>query len=473
MSDFIGRWNIIVFCTFLTSIGFLLQALSWDYWSLIGFRLFTGLVGGTRPVVTVYISDWIKTPDMLTFWMSLMPVASSLASFIGPLLGGIVVEADTSEPLNSAYIGFALNFTGFLLMWFFVDKSPRDVGEKLGLAKFLAAIRPGSHKEVQVKEGEEASMRNPGPMVEWSGIIPFILACCFVNMGTQGWSVLLVTMQQDMGFSSLVMGLISGWCGIAIMISQLLFLPFAMKKLHWTITTLTIFGFGISTCIIVPPFAEKIWVICIVGAILSAGLPLANLGVFTMFPRLCDVSVKGRVMALTSVSSNLSKCVSILLCGVLYDIRKWIPYAMLLAVMMLGVLTGVVLIRLLPKALDHRRRMNLAIAAAKTSRSRNEKKSVWLKRGLNDRFAFDALEEQRYYYLAPFGVVKVAEIDALLEMSKKAVDRMPRLCFSSKAVIIPDIMKFHLGCWSTKMLEAHGYLNWDACEEEIEMLLKN
>lgn len=25
MSDFIGRWNIIVFCTFLTSIGFLLQ----------------------------------------------------------------------------------------------------------------------------------------------------------------------------------------------------------------------------------------------------------------------------------------------------------------------------------------------------------------------------------------------------------------------------------------------------------------
>lgn len=55
-----------------------------------------------------------------------------------------------------------------------------------------------------------------------------------------------------------------------------------MKKLHWTITTLTIFGFGISTCIIVPPFAEKIWVICIVGAILSAGLPLANLGVFTV-----------------------------------------------------------------------------------------------------------------------------------------------------------------------------------------------
>ncbi|KAF4738742.1 hypothetical protein FOZ63_026382, partial [Perkinsus olseni] len=41
ISDFVGRWNIIVLCTFLTSVGFLLQALAWDYWSLIGFRLFT------------------------------------------------------------------------------------------------------------------------------------------------------------------------------------------------------------------------------------------------------------------------------------------------------------------------------------------------------------------------------------------------------------------------------------------------
>ncbi|KAF4683448.1 hypothetical protein FOZ60_009107 [Perkinsus olseni] len=86
---------------------------------------------------------------------------------------------------------------------------------------------------------------------------------------------------------------------------------------------------------------------------------------------------------------------------------------------------------------------------------------------------FDALEEQRYYYLAPFGAVTVADMDELLELSKKGTDRMPRLCFPSKAVIIPDIMKFHLGCWTTKMLDAHGYLNWDACPKEIEMLLEN
>ncbi|KAF4649145.1 hypothetical protein FOZ61_001690, partial [Perkinsus olseni] len=431
--------------------------------------------GGTRPVVSVYISDWVKAPDMLTFWMSLMPVASSLASFVGPLLGGIVVQADTSEPLNSAYVGFVLNFAGFLFVFFYADKSPRDVSENLSPSKLVAIIRGESGEKTPVKgeENDSESMRTPGPLVEWSGIIPFIMACGFVNMGTQGWSVLLVTMQQDIGFSSLAMGLISGWCGVWIMVGQLAFLPFAVNRLHWTMATLMVFGFAISTCIIVPPFAENIWVICAVGAIFSGGLPLANLGAFTMFPRLCDVAVKRRVMGLTSVCSNISKCVSILLCGVLYDVEKWIPYAMLLAVMILGVITGLVQTRLLPQALDHRRRMNLAIAAARTSRSRNNKSDLWLKRGLNDRFAFDALEEQRYYYLAPFGAVTVADMGELLELSKKGRDRMPRLCFPSKAVIIPDIMKFHLGCWTTKMLDAHGYLNWDACPKEIEMLLEN
>ncbi|KAF4667194.1 hypothetical protein FOL47_003679 [Perkinsus chesapeaki] len=474
--DFAGRWNVIVVCTFLTSLGFLLQALAWNYWSLVGFRLFTGLVGGTRPVVIVYISDWIKTPDMLTFWMSLMPVASSVASFVGPLLGGIVVEADPTSPLNSAYVGFALNFTGFLLVLFCVDKSPGDISEKLSPYKLWNMIMQEVHKltSSKSKSPEDVPLfRSPGPLVEWSAIIPFMLACGLSNAGTQGWSVLLVTLQQDLGFSSLVMGLISGWCGVWIIVGQLLFLPFVLKHLHWTMATLMIFGFAVSTCIIVPAFVNNIWIICVVAAIFSAGLPLAKTGVFTMFPLLCDVTVKGRVMGLTTVVSNVSRCISSILCGVLYDIKRWIPYTMLLGFMFVGIGVGIFLIYSLPKALDHRRRMNLAMAAARTSRDKSESNQLWKKRSLVDRFAFDALEEQHYYYLAPFGAVTEKEVDSLLEMSKQGARRMPRLCFQSKAVIIPDIMKLHLGRWTSKMLEAHGYRNWDACPQDLQLLLEN
>ncbi|EER06105.1 hypothetical protein Pmar_PMAR027159, partial [Perkinsus marinus ATCC 50983] len=53
ISDHTGRWNAILICELLTAVGFLMQALSWSFWSLVGFRFFTGFVGGTRVVIIV------------------------------------------------------------------------------------------------------------------------------------------------------------------------------------------------------------------------------------------------------------------------------------------------------------------------------------------------------------------------------------------------------------------------------------
>ncbi|KAF4655492.1 hypothetical protein FOZ61_007553 [Perkinsus olseni] len=115
VSDYTGRWNTIMVCSLPTAIGFLMQALSWSFWSLVGFRFFTGFIGGTRVVIIVYITDWMTERNMLTFWMSFIPIVSSVSSFAGPFLGGIVAQADTSEPLNPAYAGLALNAASFLL----------------------------------------------------------------------------------------------------------------------------------------------------------------------------------------------------------------------------------------------------------------------------------------------------------------------------------------------------------------------
>ncbi|EER07557.1 hypothetical protein Pmar_PMAR001718 [Perkinsus marinus ATCC 50983] len=53
ISDHTGRWNALLFCQLLTAVGFLMQALSWSFWSLVGFRFFTGFVGGTRAVIVL------------------------------------------------------------------------------------------------------------------------------------------------------------------------------------------------------------------------------------------------------------------------------------------------------------------------------------------------------------------------------------------------------------------------------------
>ncbi|KAF4752659.1 hypothetical protein FOZ62_012991, partial [Perkinsus olseni] len=180
VSDYTGRWNTLMVCTLLQAVGFLLQALSWSFWSLVGFRFFTGFVGGTRVIIIVYITDWISERNMLTFWMSFIPIVSSVSSFAGPFVGGIIAQADQSRPLNPAYAGLALNAMSFLLVLLFMRKSPKDAGLRICISRRSEVASSVSSKPSNAF----------GPLVEWKAILLWFLVCGISSAGTQGWSVL-------------------------------------------------------------------------------------------------------------------------------------------------------------------------------------------------------------------------------------------------------------------------------------------
>ncbi|EER05193.1 Tetracycline resistance protein, class B, putative [Perkinsus marinus ATCC 50983] len=264
ISDHTGRWNAILICELLTAVGFLMQALSWSFWSLVGFRFFTGFVGGTRVVIIVYITDWMSDRNMLTFWMSFIPIVSSVSSFAGPFLGGMVAQADESAPLNPAYVGLTLNAASFFLVLFCMRKSPKDAGLRLCASK--------RNETASVAESKPSSIA--GPLVEWRAVCLWFLLCGLSSAGTQGWSLLLVTIQKELGLSSIVLGSISGWCGLMIITGQLVVLPFLFHRLKFSEGAVVVFGFVLAPFIIILGFVTNIWATIAIGSLFSLGVPL-------------------------------------------------------------------------------------------------------------------------------------------------------------------------------------------------------
>ncbi|KAF4723051.1 hypothetical protein FOZ63_025652 [Perkinsus olseni] len=461
VSDRAGRWNTIMVCSLLTAFGFLLQALSWSFWSLVGFRFFTGFVGGTRVVIIVYITDWMTERYMLTFWMSFIPIVSSVSSFAGPFLGGIVAQADQSHPLNPAYAGFALNATSFLLVLLFMRKSPKDAGLRICTSK--------------TSEGSSSAASTPssafGPLVEWKAVLLWFLVCGLSSAGTQGWSVLLVTIQKELGLSSLVLGSISGWCGLMIIAGQLLVLPILFHRLKFSEGAVVVFGFALSPSIIILGFVADLWATVAIGSLFSLGVPLIMTMGFAIFSRLCDPSRKSFIVGLLALDVNIFKVVSILLSGILYDINKWIPYVMLFCLVVVGMVAGFAIMRIMPKALRRRSRVKVILAATEASRSRING-NLEKRRFLKDRLGFGNEESQGDALALPSGSASKEEIDAILDWIKHCFFLPPKTFSESKGDIVPDLVKSLLGRWTTTMLEQHGYVNWYECDREIVMLLE-
>ncbi|EER07556.1 hypothetical protein Pmar_PMAR001717, partial [Perkinsus marinus ATCC 50983] len=195
--------------------------------------------------------------------MSFVPIVSSVSAFAGPVLGGIVVQVDQSAPLNPAYAGLAIDFASFVLVLLFMRKSPRDVRLHLCITTSQTANKPSSEP-----------FKTVAPLVEWKAIVLWFLVCAVSIGGTQQWSVLLVTIQKELGLSSLVLGSISGWCGLMIITGQLLVLPFLSHRLKFSEGAVVVFGFALAPSIIILCFVTNLWATIAVGSLLSLGVPL-------------------------------------------------------------------------------------------------------------------------------------------------------------------------------------------------------
>ena len=91
-AQLVGRKKFYMACVTLFTVSSLLCGLSWSLGSLIFFRVLQGLGGGGLMVVTMAAIGDLVPPDRRARYQGMFGGVYGLATIVGPLLGGFLVE---------------------------------------------------------------------------------------------------------------------------------------------------------------------------------------------------------------------------------------------------------------------------------------------------------------------------------------------------------------------------------------------
>jgi multidrug resistance protein len=87
LSDKYGRRPIILLTLAINALGYAAFAFSFDFWTLLGSRVVSGVGGGSIGVAQAYIAD-VTTPSERSRGMGLVGAAFGLGFVFGPIIGG-------------------------------------------------------------------------------------------------------------------------------------------------------------------------------------------------------------------------------------------------------------------------------------------------------------------------------------------------------------------------------------------------
>lgn len=96
LSDRYGRRPVLIVSQAGTAVSFVILALSHHYWVMLLARMLDGASGGNILVARAYVADVTK-PEERSRGMGLIGMAFGLGFVLGPLLGGLVLQAPVSD----------------------------------------------------------------------------------------------------------------------------------------------------------------------------------------------------------------------------------------------------------------------------------------------------------------------------------------------------------------------------------------
>ena len=102
-----------------SSITFFLQALAWNYPTLLGARVLAGLTGNSIPVALTYIGMKVPTEEKPRY-MSYVGLCVTSSFIIGPVIGGSLSKYGLTAPLWFA--GF-IAAAGFVVCFYLLDNA--------------------------------------------------------------------------------------------------------------------------------------------------------------------------------------------------------------------------------------------------------------------------------------------------------------------------------------------------------------
>jgi len=313
LSDRIGRKPIISIGIIGYAISLFLFGLASSFWTLFIARSLSGILSSATSVASLaYVGD-SSLEDERSKNMSQLGASMSVGVMIGPLLGGILAGYSLALPF---FTGAGISFIAFILI---VTLLPESIERSVQ-----------SHKRESFDFTHLRSM-----LLGSTGIILLLIFIVnFCQTGLQGITGLYFV--DKFGFTTGQAGVV--WmvlAGVLIVVQGFLTGPLEKKP-------------GEKRLILIGVFCKALVAFAMV---LTSGF-VSVLVVFSLFAVSSAITVptlnaslskvanehKGTLMGFASTAGNLSKVVAPLLAGYLYESNIELPYIVMGAVALIGVI---------------------------------------------------------------------------------------------------------------------------------------
>ncbi|XDZ65094.1 MFS transporter [Alphaproteobacteria bacterium LSUCC0684] len=196
LSDRIGRKKVLITSILITTIGYMIFALTTNLALMFVARIISGLASGNISVVHAIITDNTEA-DQRARWMGLMGASVGLGFVAGPALGGLLSGVGGAVHTAPFLVAAALAFLGMMLCQFFVEES----------------IRPDPKMRLPFAERWRDFIA--------SGLGGFAVAVFLLNLAFAQVEVSFVLVMKDvLGFTSMNTGWVFTWIGVLIVIIQ-------------------------------------------------------------------------------------------------------------------------------------------------------------------------------------------------------------------------------------------------------------
>jgi DHA1 family tetracycline resistance protein-like MFS transporter len=310
LSDRYGRKPMLTMSLFGTMIGYLLFA--WaikEGWLVLLFlsRMLPGFTGGNISIILSSIAD-VSDAQSKTRNFGLVGMAFGLGFILGPTLGGVLADNTVVSWFSSEtpfYFTAAITLLNIILVWY----------------RFRETLQQASSVPFSMLRG----FRNIGKSFaapNLRGIFTIVLGLSLgFTFFTQFYAVILI---QDFDFTEKNIGLLFGWIGIWLAITQGLIVRklsniVAPKFiLQFTILTLSI---GIALVLL----PDQAWWFYVIAPIIAISQGITSPNMTSVISEQANADQQGEILGINQSMQSLGQAIPPIIAGYLNAIDNRLP----------------------------------------------------------------------------------------------------------------------------------------------------
>lgn len=310
LSDRYGRRPMLSLSLVGTMIGYLLFALAIKeglLWLLFLSRMLPGFTGGNISIILSSIAD-VSDTQTRTKNFGLVGMAFGLGFILGPTIGGLLAD-DTVvswfEPATPFWFTAGITLLNILLVqWRFRETLQERSTHRLGLFQGMRNVTK--------------SFRSPN----LRGIFTVVLALSLgFTFFTQFYSVLLI---QEFDFSEKNIGLLYGWIGIWLALTQgVIVRQLSNRFLPSAVLQFSILFLSLSVASVLLP--DSSWWFYLIAPFIAMSQGVTSPNITSVISEQARPDQQGEILGINQSMQSLGQAVPPIIAGYLNAINNQLP----------------------------------------------------------------------------------------------------------------------------------------------------